>query len=75
MEQILKKYRKEITEDLMDFLERFEVKDEDYLYLELRYLSKVVENFKDRLVSTEENVRKIYNENMYNEMEKKENGL
>lgn len=75
MEQILKKYRKEITEDLMDFLERFEVKDEDYLYLELRYLSKVVENFKDRLVSTEENIRKIYNENIYNEMEKKENGL
>ena len=55
----------------MDFLERFEVKDEDYLYLELRYLSKVVENFIQRIVGTEENIRKIYNENIYNEMEKK----
>lgn len=62
MEQILKKYRKEISDDLMEFISKFEVRDVDCLYLELRYLSKVVENFKDRLVSTEENVRKKYNE-------------
>lgn len=62
MEQILKKYRKEISDDLMEFISKFEVRDVDCLYLELRYLSKVIENFKDRLVSTEENVRKKYNE-------------
>ena len=58
MEQILKKYRKEIADDLMDFISKFEIRDVDCLYLELRYLSKVIENFKDRLISDEENVRK-----------------
>lgn len=62
MEKILKKYRKEIADDLMDFISKFEIKDVDYLYIELRYLSKIIDNYKYRLISDEENVRKKYNE-------------
>lgn len=47
MEKQLKKYRQEIADELMDFISKFEIKDVEYLYLELRYLSKVIDNYKD----------------------------
>lgn len=60
IEQQLKKCRKEVTKDFMDFIAQFEVKDADYLFLELRYLSKVVELFNKRLVDNENSVKRIY---------------
>lgn len=62
MEQQLKKCRKEITDELMEFISKFEVKDQEYLYLELRYLSKIIDNYKYRLISDEEIIRKKYND-------------
>lgn len=62
LEQQLKKNRTKRTKELMDFLSDFKVRDENYLFCELDYLSKVVEIFKDNLKSTEKDLRKIYDD-------------
>lgn len=60
LEQQLKKNRKEITKDFMDFIAQFEVKDGDYFFCELEYLNRVLEVFKDNLKSAKKDLGKIY---------------
>lgn len=62
LRDLLKKNRTKRTKELMDFLSDFKVRDENYLFCELDYLSKVVEIFKDNLKSTEKDLRKIYDD-------------
>lgn len=62
LRDLLKKNRTKRTKELMDFLSDFKVRDENYLFCELEYLSKVIEIFKDNLKSTEKDFRKIYDD-------------
>lgn len=62
LRDLLKQNRTKRTKELMDFLSDFKVRDENYLFCELEYLSKVIEIFKDNLKSTEKDFRKIYDD-------------